>query len=75
MTTDWLALLKQSKVDWQKTAESPYLFRAVFQGKTVNLRLNDFPDEPLCTVIIDGKETNLDDFPKSWTLPRHRGEE
>lgn len=72
---DWLALLKQSKIDWQKTTESPYLFRAVLQGKSVYLRLNDFPDEPLCTAIIDGKETDLDDFPKSWTLPRHRGEE
>jgi hypothetical protein len=66
--------LQQARVDWQKTSESPYAFQAMFQGKVVRLRLNHFPEEPLCTVILDGIETDLHEFPKSWTLPRHRGE-
>jgi hypothetical protein len=71
---DILELLQRSKVDWRKTSESPYVFQHIFQGKTVYLRLNDFPDEPLCTVIIDGQETDLNELPNHWTLPRHRGE-
>jgi hypothetical protein len=70
--TNLLDQLQQSRVDWEPTKESPYLFQAVFQGKVVRLRLNDFPEEPLCTAIIDGVETDLHDFPKTWTLPRHR---
>jgi len=73
--TNLLDQLQQSRVDWGATKESPYIFQAVLQGKVVLLRLNDFPEEPLCTVIIDGAETDLHDFPKTWTLPRHRGEQ
>jgi hypothetical protein len=73
--TNFLEQLQQAKVDWQTTKESPYIFGAVFQGKVVRLRLNDFPEEPLCTVILDGTETDLHEFSKLWTLPRHRGEQ
>ena len=69
-----LGQLTQSKVDWERTGESEYIFRATFRGKDVLLRLNDFPDEPLCTAIIDDQETDIHEFPKSWTLPRHRRE-
>jgi hypothetical protein len=72
---DILAYLKQSKIDWQTTTESQYIFKTLFDRNIVRLRLNDFPDVPLCTVIIDGYETDLDEFPETWTLPRHRGEQ
>ena len=70
--SNFLEKLQLSKVDWETSKDSPYIFEAVSEGKMVRLRLNDFPDEPLCTVIVDGAEANLDDFPKTWTLPRHR---
>jgi hypothetical protein len=73
--TSLLHQLQQSRVDWETTRESPYIFQAVFREKVVLLRLNDFPEEPLCTVIIGATETDLQDFPKTWTLPRHRGEQ
>jgi hypothetical protein len=73
--TNLLDQLQQSQVDWGTTKESPYIFQAVFQGKVVRLRLNNFPEKPLCTVILDGAETDLQDFPETWTLPRHRGEQ
>jgi hypothetical protein len=72
---DLLDQLQQANVDWQNMGENPYVFQAVFRGEVVWLRLNDFPEEPLCTVIIDVAETDLHEFPKSWTLPRHRGEQ
>jgi hypothetical protein len=73
--TGVLEKLQHTKVDWQTTKESLYIFQATYEGMTVRLRLNDFPDEPLCTVIVDGQETDLHEFPKIWTLPRHRGEQ
>jgi hypothetical protein len=64
--------LKRSNVNWDTTPDNPYVFQAELNGKVIYLRLNDFPDEPLCTVIIDGAETDLHEFPTSWTIPRHR---
>jgi len=66
--------LQQSEIAWRASRESPYMFQAVFKGEDILVRLNDFPDEPLCTIIIRGTETDVHDFPKCWTLPRHRGE-
>ncbi len=70
--TSILEQLTKSRIDWEKTSENEYIFRATFRAKEVLLRLNDFPDQPLCTAIIDDQETYLEEFPKSWTLPRHR---
>jgi hypothetical protein len=64
--------LQRSSVEWVSIPDSPYVFNALFHGTSVALRLNDFPDEPLYTLIFDGTETDLDEFPSSWTLPRHR---
>ena len=54
--------------------ESDYVFSAVIDGEELKLRLNDFPEEPLCTLIWEGNEQDLDDLGKHWTLPKHRGE-
>ena len=67
------AILKQ-KIDWQKSDESDYIFNATIDGKLWKLRLNDFPEEPLCTVIWKGGQQDLDEFGEYWTLPKHRGE-
>lgn len=66
--------LKALQIDWQKSQESEYVFCADFQNQILKLRLNDFPDEPLCTLIVSGVETDLEEFPECWTLPRHRNE-
>jgi hypothetical protein len=67
------AILKQ-KIDWQKSDESDYIFNAIIGGKIWKLRLNDFPEEPLCTVIWGSGQQDLDDLGEHWTLPKHRGE-
>ena len=38
------------------------------------LRLNDFPDENIATLWVRGEKFALDEFPKLWRLPKHRGE-
>jgi hypothetical protein len=72
---DFLEALKQADVAWQKTKESPYIFRTSFEGKEIRLRLNDFPEEPLATVFIGDQKTDIHEFPGCWTLPRHRHEQ
>ena len=72
MAPNMIDELQLAKVDWEPWNDFPYLFVAYHDGKTVYLRLNEFPAEPLCTVILDGVESDVDDLPKSWTLPRHR---
>ena len=65
--------LMDRNVAWQNT-ETPFLFSAAIDGSEVRLRLNDFPEEPLCTVIWEGGQQDLNSFGKNWTLPKHRGE-
>jgi len=66
-------LLKR-KIDWQKTSDNAYQFVCTIEEQIFQLRLNDFPEEPLCTIIWNGGEQNLDNIGKEWTLPKHRGE-
>jgi hypothetical protein len=61
------------KIQWEETS-GPY-FQARFKNKTVTLRLNDFPDEVLWTLIIDGEEVDLEETPTLWTLPPEPAEE
>lgn len=60
------------KIDWTETSESPYTFQAISNDKVIKLRLNDFPEEPLCTLLFADQQIDLEDFPALWTLPRHR---
>jgi hypothetical protein len=61
------------KIDWQMTTDA-YIYTATIAGQQVRLRLNSFPDEPMCTVIwSDNNEQDLDDLSKQWTLPKERG--
>ncbi|MFC2156093.1 hypothetical protein ACFLRB_06365 [Acidobacteriota bacterium] len=71
---DELKTIIKQKIDWQKSDESEYIFTAMIDGKNWKLRLNDFPEEPLCTVIWEGGLQDLDDLGEQWTLPKHRGE-
>jgi hypothetical protein len=72
MSDNLMENILHSRIDWESSTESPYTFQAVCEGRAVRLRLNDFPDEPLCTLIVEGTETDLREFPPLWTLPRHR---
>lgn len=64
--------IRDSQIDWEELS-GPY-FQARFRGKIVKLRLNDFPDEVLWTLIVDGEEQNLEETPALWTLPKQRAE-
>jgi len=60
------------KILWKSNADDaihPYI--AEFHGHECRIRLNDFPDEHLYTLIVDGKEIEgFDDWPEKWSRPR-----
>jgi hypothetical protein len=56
-------------VQWEATGdgELPY----AFDGWTV--RVNDFPAEPLYTLLCEGFALDLEDWPASWVRPPGTG--
>lgn len=57
-------------INWKKE-DAPASWVAEVDGETCHLRMNDFPDEPLYTVIFRGQAADLDDPPSDWTIPRY----
>ena len=63
------------KIDWLATPDDPYLFYANIDGERYELRLNDFPQEALCTIEVGGLACDLNCcWGRQWRLPKHRGE-
>lgn len=57
-------------ITWARnnSAEFPYEIRT--DGHHWQIRINDFPAEPMYTLLIDGKETeSFDDWPTLWKKP------
>lgn len=41
--------------------------KAIFEGRVLEIRMNDFPDEPLYTLIADGVEViHFNEWPVNW---------
>lgn len=63
----------KKKIKWDRSNDSEYPYCIVIDGKTLILRLNDFPEEPLYTLIVDGEEIiDLQSIPSTWQIPRSR---
>jgi len=63
---DYLA----ESIDWKRTADPRRPFTARFEGEKCVIRLNDFPDEHLYTLIVDGEEVvDFDDWSANWKRP------
>ena len=63
--------LKQS-VNWRKVPENEFhiMYIANPEGNEWQIRINDFPDEPCYTLIINKLETiHFDDWPSFWVKP------
>ena len=59
------------KIRWSETFDVRFPFEAVYNGKKLLLRLNDFPAEPLYTLFVNGEEImDIDDFSDSWRVKR-----
>ena len=72
IANDWLQHPKLLRpVPWRTASGKEHImFEAEVEGLHWTIRLNDFPDEPAYTVLIDGDEVmHFDDWPPVWTRP------
>ncbi len=65
-----LARLVASPLSWQPTGDGEFPYRVVIDGAAVRIRINDFPAEPLYTVLVDAEALgDLEHWPGAWPRP------
>jgi hypothetical protein len=74
MRVDTLAKLLVTPIDWVAVPGRPYHFAGTGAGTGCELRLNDFPEDNICTLWWGGTLHELEAFPARWRLPRHLGQ-
>jgi hypothetical protein len=71
-SNDWDRHLDlQRPVTWRTSSgENCIVFESEVEGSRWTIRLNDFPDEPCHTLLINGDEVmQFDDWPSIWERP------
>lgn len=59
-----------TSVTWRRTGDAETPYAATVAGRDWRLRLNDFPAEPMYTLVVDGLPIgDFDDWPPAWTRP------
>ena len=57
-------------IAWEHTNDPRSPYRADLDGRSLALRVNDFPAEPIYTLVVDGVAlVDLDDWPDAWHRP------
>jgi hypothetical protein len=56
-------------IEWQRSPENRHHFFAEIEGQRFELHLNDFPEEPLCTLIGPGEQLDLEQLGEHWSMP------
>jgi hypothetical protein len=57
-------------ITWKHTGDAEFPYTAEVRGQTYTIRINDFPAEPLYTLLSEGAElTDLEDWPPAWSMP------
>lgn len=74
MTSNALDKMVSSCLEWLPVDGESHLFFTIFENKEIILRLNDFPEEPLLSLIFENNRIDMDNWPDEWTLPRHRNQ-
>lgn len=55
---------------FRATASALVPYEAEVDGERWTVRINDFPAEPLYTLLVEGvEEEDLDAWPSAWTRP------
>ena len=58
-------------INWQRTDDALFPFQTRFDGEDLKIRINDFPSEPLYTLLVNGKEVaDFNNWSESWSKPR-----
>jgi hypothetical protein len=57
-------------IAWSRTGDGEFPYRAEFLGRVFTLRVNDFPAEPLYSVLCEGQNLgDLEHWPSAWNRP------
>jgi hypothetical protein len=57
-------------IGWEHTGDGEFPYRASVDGADLVIRVNDFPAEPLYSLLVNGQpEQDLEDWPGSWVRP------
>jgi hypothetical protein len=68
--TDYLDL----NVVWKKNPDPEYPYFAEIEGERCLIRLNDFPEDHLYTLLANGiVVADFDDWPANWMKAESRG--
>jgi len=67
-TDELIADICKTDLTWMVTRGDPKMFEVVFGGEHFQLRLNDFPEEPICTLFVRDRELDLEEAPRLWHL-------
>jgi hypothetical protein len=61
---------RSTAIAWERSGDGEFPYRAVIDGSTLVIRVNDFPAEPLYTLLINDEEVeDLEDWPSAWVRP------
>ena len=60
--------LFKRKLTWIKNESNPIIFDLKDEKVNAIIRINDFPDEIMYTVILRDEQYDMDDLPDNWTL-------
>lgn len=59
----------EEKLTWERGSDPLHPYEAQIEGERMVIRLNDFPDNPLYTLLVNDEEVaSFDEWPKQWTL-------
>lgn len=62
-----LANYLNTPVNWVKTSHAEYPYQVEIQGQVWQIRINDFPAEPMYTLLIEGKVIgSFDEWSNQW---------
>ena len=57
----------ERKMVWKKTPDAEYPYSVMIEGEQWLIRLNDFPEEHLYTLLTNGVAVaEFDDWPATW---------
>lgn len=55
-------------IAWRHTDDGEFPYEAQVDAHRLQVRVNDFPDEPLYSLLIDGEHAaDFDKWPGHWT--------
>ncbi len=55
------------EISWRKTDDAEFPYEANMPGEHLRIRVNDFPAEPLYTLLInEAPVVDFDDWPPRW---------